>query len=211
MTEYSLFAYKFGNSFLHKMPTFIKILLLPILNILIINSPIVFVLILIIIQFVIFCLLKFPLKMQFTDFKPVFIYAFFVLFAKLITCFLGKLPIHFEKETIFFLIKLFCIFQTTSLFFKTSSSIEIRNGIYTIEFFVHKFFRLKSNFLFTDLLSLFIIFIPLVFRNWTQIKTAWKIRKGKQTIKMYFILIPVLFSVCIKQANNINKSLLIRK
>ncbi len=210
MVKYSFFSYKKGNSFLHKCPSWIKIIFIPFINILFFCFPPEFSFILIILQiFLAFCL-KFSVREQIEDLKPIFFYAILLLFFQIFLCFfsddfLTNLKLQFnwkqQKETIFLLLKLFSIMQTSSLVFKTSTSLELREGI-------SKIFGQKS--VFTNAISMFLNFIPMISKIWQQSKLAWKIRGGKHGIKMYFVLLPILFSVGMKKAYNLAKAVQIR-
>lgn len=210
MVKYSFFSYKKGNSFSHKCPSWLKIIFIPFINVLFFCLPPEFSLILIVIQTFIAFYLKFSLQEQIEDLKPIFFYAILLLFYQLFLClfsenFVENLKSQFswkqQKDTIFLLVKLFSIMQTSSLVFKTSTSLEMREGI-------SKIFGQKS--VLTNAISMFLNFIPMISKIWQQSKMAWKIRGGKNGIKMYFVLLPVLFSVGMKKAYNLAKAVQIR-
>ena len=126
--KYSAFSYISGNSFLHKCPTWIKILFIPVINILFLFLPIYFCLSLIIVQFIISFLLKFTVKQQLADLKPVIYYSFLLLLMEIFTCifsaqadFAQRFNFQTQKDSIFLLLKLFCMMQSASLVFKTST------------------------------------------------------------------------------------------
>lgn len=216
-SKYSMFAYKKGSSFLHRCPAWIKLLVIPVVNILFLCLPIYFALSLILVQIVLAFILKFTVREQLSDLKLVLYYAFFVLFMDLIMA-LGKGNFDFaaifswdhQRESVFLLAKIFCVMQSASLVFKTSTSLELREGIGTIEGTIRKFLHLKKKNTFTDALSLFLNFIPMVSKIWEQSKRAWVARGGKQSIRMYLTLLPVLFSVGMKKAWNQARALSIR-
>ena len=62
-----------------------------------------------------------------------------------------------------------------------------------------------------DVISLFVNFIPQVSKNWQQVKRAWKARGGKNSVRMYMVLLPVLFSVGMKQAYTTARAISVRK
>lgn len=212
--SYSLFSYQNGSSFLHKIPGWIKFLFVPILNIFCLVLPIQFTFLLIIFQFLIAIFYKISIL---RDLKPVFFYLLIVFFMQIFMCFFNgfnfKETFTFEnqKENIYLLLKILCIMQTSSLIFKTSTSLELREGIYKIESFVRKFFHLKQKSTFTDLILFFLNFIPIVSKIWEQTKTAYFARGGKKSVVMIFKLIMVLFSVGIQKAYNMSRALEIRK
>ena len=58
---------------------------------------------------------------------------------------------------------------------------------------------------------MFLNFIPLVSKIWEQSKKAWLARGGKNFVKMYLALLPVLFSVGMKKAYNMSRAIAIRQ
>lgn len=225
--KYSAFSYKYGNSFLHKMPAWIKLLLIPAINIAVFCLPYYVSIGFLILQFILCCILHFTIREQFEDLKPVIYYAillyFFNLISSSISTFIAKNELSFyenikaigkaslfNKETFLMLVKLFCIMQSASIVYKTSTSLEIREGIGIMEAAVRKFLHLKQKLTLTNTISLFVTFIPMVFSVWTKTKKAWYARQGKGGIKMYMTLLPVLFSVGMKQAYNSAKAVSIR-
>lgn len=115
-----------------------------------------------------------------------------------------------QKESIFLLCKLFCIMQSASLVFKTSTSLQLRDGIEKIEIALRKLLHLKNKTTFTNAISMFLNFIPLVSKIWNQSQKAWIARGGKKSVKMYLTLLPVLFSVGMKHAYNTARAIEIR-
>ena len=221
------FSYKQGSSFLHRCPAWVKILLLPLISLSIFYLPLYFSLILIALQTLVSFLLRFTVREQARDLKAVFYYAVFLIFVKIIgsltaaisegslTAFeLAAFPqtvlsfLISEKETWLLLLKLFCIMQTASLIFKTSTSLQIREGLETMELAVRRCLHLKPlvddspNTPVAQTVSLFICFIPQVSKNWQQAERAWKARGGRKSLRMFIVLLPVFFSVGMKQAYN---------
>ena len=230
------FSYKQGSSFPHRCPTWVKILLLPLISLSIFYLPPYFAIALIALQTLVSFLLRFTLREQARDLKAVFYYAVFLIFVKIIgslaatisagslaTFEAANLPqtilsfLISEKETWLLLLKLFCIIQTASLIFKTSTSLQIREGLETMELAIRKTFHLKPmidgrpNAPIAQAVSLFICFIPQVSKNWEQAVRAWKARGGKKSIRMLLVLLPVFFSVGMKQAYNSARAISIRQ
>lgn len=224
---YSLLSYKTGKSFLHKIPAWLKILLIPALNIMLFNLPVYVAAAVILLQFVLACCLRFSLKEQFSDLFPVIFYGILLYLTSFIAQFCsffcgehtdgfvgavisaGK-QVFTNLTTLFILIKLFCIMQGTSLVFRTSTSLEIREGFAVIEIFFRRLFHLSRKTPVANTISLFVCFIPMVFRLWNQSVRAWKARQGKVNIRMFLTLLPVLFSVGMKNAWNSARAMAIR-
>lgn len=228
--SYTTFSYIKGDSLIHKCPAWVKILIIPVINILFFNLPVQFCLCLILFQFVISFLLKFTFHQQIADLKPVLYYGFLLIFTNaLIYLFTNGIaslqndllsyvnnPLSLlldlkTNETFLMLVKLFCILQSTSIFFKTSTSLQIRESLETIELCVRKIIHLKKECTISNAVSLFINFIPMVWAVWFELKRAWFARKGKNGIKMYLKLMPVLFSVGMKKAWNTARAVQIRQ
>ena len=250
MANYSAFSYKPGKTFVHRLPSQLKILFIPIFNIVIFSLDWHVAAAFILIQFILFCFLKFTIKEQLTDLTPVIWYAIFMyligfcseiyisltsgsLFAngffetmqeikpaELLSSILQAVKTTFNDEkTLNFVVKFCACNQSASLMFKTSTSLELKQGIESIEIKIRKFlsFRWKTKNdseiepKFSVVISMFINFLPAVFKIWNQLKKSWKARNGKTSLRMYLILLPVLFSVGLKYAANSAKAVCIRK
>ena len=195
----------------------IKILFIPVVNILFLFLPVYFCLSLIVVQLIFAFLLNFPVKQQLADLKPVIYYSFLLLVIEIFNClfstevtFSQRFNFQTQKDTLFLLAKLFCMMQSASLVFKTSTSLQLRDGIETIELFVRKTFHLKNKSSFTNVIAMFLNFIPMVTKIWAQAQRAWFARGGKKAIKMYLTLLPVLFSVGMKKAWNTSRAIEVR-
>ncbi len=215
MKQHSFLGYKSGSSILHKCPAWIKILSVPAVNILLFSVPPYFALFMIAVQTAAAVLLCFTFSEMFTDVKPVVYYAFLLFFMRFVSALSqNNLMLFLEpeslKETLFMLIKLFCMMQMASLVFKTSTSLQLREGLEIIERAVRRFFHLKNAKTVSDTVSVFFIFIPLISQMWNQIEKSWQVRYGKKGLKMYFVLLPVFFSVSLKKAWNLSRSICIR-
>lgn len=208
------FSYKQGNSILHRCPAWIKILFLPLISILVFMLPWQLALVLICLQTLAGILLHLTIREQLCDLQAVLYYAALLIFAKLAgALFTHNLNKDFFTDfipTLLMLLKLFCLMQTASLVFKTSTSLQIRQGLEQMELAVRRFFHMPLRTPIAQMLALFICFIPQVSKNWTQSKKAWFARGGKKGIRMLIVLLPVLFSVGMKQAYNSAKAISIR-
>lgn len=238
--KYSSFSYKAGNTFMHKLPAWIKILLVPALSLVFFKLPVFCSFALILFQFVLATCLKFTLKEQFSDLKFVLYFTFILYFMSFVGIFCSAIfsetasaqsgiispaenGIDFflllkssffkclqNSATALMLVKLFCVIQTSSIVFKTTTSLEMREGVGKIESAIRKILHLKEKNTLTDFISFAIYFIPTVFKIWNQLATAWKARQGKTSVRMFLTLFPVLFSVGMKNAYNTAKAVMIR-
>jgi len=200
----SIFKYKIKIGFLHKVPAFIKLVLLLPLSIICIYLPSFWlgVGIAFIIIFAFFCGLT--AGEQLTDFKPALLYAslMFLLsvfsnvydnwnsmpLSALIISSLIPRPDYLQT-----VLRLTLIVQLSALLFRTTSALEIREVV--------RF----------DVLSLFLCFIPEIFKTWTSINLAWKARGGKQGFQKIKILLFVLISLSFEKAAVKSKALEARR
>ncbi len=215
------FSYKLGSSFLHRCPAWIKLLLIPAISFAVFKLPPLFSFAIFFIQMILAFVLRFTIGEQLRDLRAVLYYAFLLIFTKMIgNVAVGQKNILVflitEKETWILLLKLFCVMQTASILFKTSTSLQLREGLVYMELAVRKFFCRKQQVQkmqtpLAQALSLFICFIPQVSKNWQQAELAWKARGGKRSLRMLLVLLPVFFSVGMKQAYNSARAISVRQ
>ena len=222
-----LFSYKNGNSFFHRLPAWIKILVMPVLSILMFVLPFYVAAGAIIFQIGVGFYLHFSLKNQLQDLIPVLWYALILYVVNFLVGFFTAIPslnqdqmagfllkvfqsVFFDFQTGTFLLQLFAVIQSCSLLFKTSSPLQIRQGFEVMEGAVRKILPFSKKKHFSQVLSMFVNFIPLCARNWQAIKKAWVARGGKTNLRMFFVLLPVFFCVGMNQAYKSAKAYAIR-
>jgi len=227
MDNFSVFSYKPGNSFFHRLPSWIKILLIPAFNVALFILDWKIAAVFAVLHVILFFILRFSVREQIKDLKPVIYYAVFLY------CMLFLMQVYglyqntdlqskdvfknaffntiYDMDTAFFCVKFLACVQSCSLMFKTSTSLEIRTGIENIETVIRKCIPFVSKEPeFSLAVSMLINFIPTVFKLWTQLKRAWIARGGKQSPKMALVLIPKLFTLGLNFAYNTTKALVNR-
>ena len=183
------------------MVTLIKLLLVPAISIAVFTLPWQVALALSFAQIILSFCLHITLRDQLEYLRAVLYYAAILIFAKLIGASFSKQPpqdfLQDFLPTLIMLLKLLCVIQTAALVLKTTTPLQIRQAL--------------SKAPFSEALTLFICFIPQVSKNWAQTKKAWFARGGKKSLRMLVVLLPVLFSVGMKQAWNTARALTVRK
>lgn len=213
MEGQTFFHYKPGKSFMHKMPPAIKIILMLILSIAAFYCPLI-PSICIISALLIFSFTAIKIRMPelISDLKPALIYAVLMYSASVISN-LSELEdkkdffpcIFIQRQSyVSMMIHFLLSLEITSLFFRTTTSVEFTRGFNQIE---RKITRNKSTRI-SDMISLTLNFIPRLSDFWGRIEKAWKARGGKKGIKKIFVLTPVLFKTSMNEAYK--KSLAIR-
>jgi len=189
----SIFKYKTIKGLMHKIPALIKLVCFLPFSILCFYLPPLWLAVGIasIVIFAFIC--GITAGEQLIDFKPALLYAFLMFFLSMFSNIydninsmsLSSLVISSLIPRFDFLqtiLRLTLIVQLSALLFRTTSALEIREVI-----------RL-------DVLSLFICFIPEIFKTWTSVSLAWKSRKGKQGIYKIKTLVFVLISLSFEKA-----------
>ena len=134
---YSAFSYKPGKSFFHRLPSWVKIIFIPLFNIAVFSINWKFAALAAVFQCILFFCLHFSVGEQTADLTPVLWYAVFLYLINLLTdtclnfgelglvkSFVGALKNCLRDEKTFStVIKFFACNQSASLMFKTSTSL----------------------------------------------------------------------------------------
>ena len=229
MSELPIFSYAQGRSFVHRMPSWVKILAVPALNILLFSLdwrvsacfiP-AFALLSLSIGFSVRAILR--------DLKPALYYGSLISVAfsgaddgpsnggwrLLAVGSLRVLKIAFldsvaDVSTLGFCLRFCACVQSCSVLFGTSSSVQIRMGVESIEVFLRRFLPFGKEPRFALAVSMLVVFIPTVFKIWARLCRAWRARGGRSSPKMFLVLLPQLFSVGLRSASETAKSLMNR-
>ena len=217
--KHTVFRYKTVKGHLHKMPAMVKLLFLLPLSVFCLTLPPLWLVAGKISAIFTAFLCKFTLSEQLTDIKPAAFYAALMyalsVFSNLLESW-GIIPIATLAVSVFipnsdFLqtaIRLLLIVQLSALLFRTTTSIEIREGLCAVELF----FRRRLSCLpfigkkilvrprFAESISLFLCFIPEIFATWASISLAWKARGGKQGLAKIKTLVFILIALSFEKA-----------
>lgn len=190
----ALFSYKIGNSFIHKLHPIIKVILLFALPISIFFLPLPVIGLFSLVCIILSLFVPITIKEQLRNVKPVLYYCTFLLIIYLWNILFSNPSNGMQLFSL--AAKLVCSMQWTSLFFTTTTSIELQN---TLEKFLPS--KIAKSF------SLFINFIPMLFSVWNQLERAWTSRGGKNGITKITTLLPVFLSVSLHKAYNVSRTL----
>ncbi|GBU28397.1 hypothetical protein R84B8_01955 [Treponema sp. R8-4-B8] len=192
MVSNTVFKYKTIKGPLHKVPAVIKIILLLPLSFFCLSLPPLWLGVGILSAVFAAFICGLSLQDQLTDFKPVFFYAILMyalsVFSTLTDNFRLMTVNQFltvfipNNEYLRITLRLVLIVQISALFFRTTSPLEIRDVV-----------RL-------EIISLFLSFIPEIFKIWTSINLAWKSRGGKDGFVKIKALIIILISLSFEKA-----------
>jgi len=204
----SLFKYKINKCPLHKLPVILKFILLILFSGFCFALSSLWLGIAILFAVIIAFLCKFTIGEQLTDLKPAIFYSMIMYLLSVLSNLTETLPVINIKPSVFIIdpyyfitiLRLTFIIQLSSLFFRTTSFMQIKDCLNVIESFVKRLFKNNSKIFFTDSISLFLMFIPEFFNVWSNVNLAWKARGGKQGIKKIRTLVFVLISVSFEKA-----------
>ena len=118
--------------------------------------------------------------------------------------FIQGLPTRPKTRGVLLVSRLVVAMSYTSLFFRTTSNLEIRQSLERVELavsFGH------SRLSFSKAFALFLNFLPQLFAIWTGLDKTWKARCGKRGIRKIIVLLPVFIALSMKKANDTLMSL----
>jgi biotin transport system permease protein/energy-coupling factor transport system permease protein len=223
----AVFRYKIVKGPLHKIPAMLKLFLLLPLSVFCMSLPSLWITAGIIFTMLAAFCFRFTLNEQITDLKPAVYYAvlMYVLsvfsniienWHELILLFPSTgIPSAFiisvfipHHDFLHIALRLVLIMQLSALLFRTTSAIELREGLILIEKTIRQFFsylpflkkRISLQCHYAENLSLFLSFIPQIFSTWKNINLAWKARGGKQGLRNIIPIIFLLISLNMEKA-----------
>ena len=146
------------------------------------------------------------------DLKPVAFYILYIEVVEVVGAMLygGNLWESFgdgmwkTNSSVLLVSRLVVAMSYTSLFFRTTSNLEIRQSLERVELavsFGH------SRLSFSKAFALFLNFLPQLFAIWTGLDKTWKARCGKRGIRKIIVLLPVFIALSMKKANDTLMSL----
>ncbi|MCR4822776.1 MAG: hypothetical protein K5873_07880 [Treponema sp.] len=209
MENPAFFHYKSQKTFLHKLNPALKIFLIILLAVIAFYLPVKICLFawpaLILFSFI---FLHFRPHEILSDTKPVITYVFLLYFATILLnlfthiadltfppesrldFFMGISKIFIPNTTYLpLLAHLALSLEITSIFYRTTSQGQFKEGFAAIETFITR----KDTALLSDTLALTLSFIPRISTFWTRLNRAWASRGGKNTLTKAFYLFPKLF------------------
>ena len=215
MEKAQFFHYKTQETFLHKVPAWIKILLIISLAVLAFYLPVKICLaaypILLLFSMLV---LRFHISEVWSDAKPVIAYIFLLYFATILL----NLASHFSQiahplsswEEAYSILSLVFIpnltylpllahlalsLEITSIFYRTTSHGQFKDGFSAIETFLTR----KDQAPLSDTLALALSFIPRISTFWARLSRAWTARGGKDSLFKALSLFPKLFHVAMRE------------
>ena len=201
-----LFGYRSGSSFLHKCDARIKLISLFVLGTFVFLLPRNAALACIVLFFMLSPAIRFPMKEILSSLKPLVYYALILYSSSIVSALFAHAPFPLpfipSERDIVILCRLALAFLIANAVYRTTSPLELREAVESIERGVVRIFRKKTEYrrlLFSESLSLLIVLIPEVFAVWQAVFRAWKARRGKKGIRMIITLFPVFISVCMKR------------
>lgn len=143
------------------------------------------------------------------DLKPVAFYCLFIAAVELASSLLygtGENPAQLFKSgmwktnsSVLLVSRLVVAMSYTSVFFRSTSNLEIRQSLENVE---RTLTFGRSSLSFSKAFALFLNFLPQLFATWASLDMAWKARCGKRGIRKVLVLLPVFITLSMKKAND---------
>jgi len=215
----AVFKYKTVKGPLHKLPAIVKLFFLLPLSGICMSLPPVWLgagmITLILTAF----LCRFTLREQFTDLKPAIFYAFLMytlsVFSNLLESWKGitlqtlTAALIPRGDFLRIALSLAVVMQLSALLFRTTSSVEIRESLNTVERLIRLFFSrlpfvgkmISPHPRFAQNITLFLCFVPEIFQTWSSIDLSWKARGGRQGWAKIKTVVFVLITLSLEKAS----------
>ncbi len=202
-----IFSYTAARSPLHSIPAGLKLLVLLLTPVSIQLCPIWVCIALIALFPVLAAIGRIPAKDFLRDMKPIAVYCIMIISIDVLSFLLFHAQEVVTKNSLYMILKLFCAIEATSVFFRTTSTFEIRDTLQGIEraiTFGH------SKLVFSSMFTLFLTFLPQIFANWSALDLAYRARGGRRGPIKAMVLLPLLVTMSLKRANTTYLALLNR-
>lgn len=207
-----ILSYQKRTSLIHKTPALLKLALLLGIAIALYLTGFGVHCLLLVVALLLVWVSKIQLKDFLHDLRPVVFYSIFIALVEAAGSLLygGVFFISFRDGTwknngsVLLVSRLVVAMSYTSVFFRTTSNLEIRQSLEDVETAL-TFGR--SNLSFSKAFALFLNFLPQLFAIWTGLDKTWKARCGKRGIRKIIVLLPVFIALSMKKANDTLTSL----
>lgn len=197
----SLFSYRATKSVLNRTPALIKLLFLFAVPVTVLISSVGVCLILIAAIALLAALGRIRPRDFLRDQKPVVFYSLMIVTLDVLSFLLfHKNESIITMRSLHMILRLLCAMEAASVFFRTTSSFEIREALS---------FGHPDNPV-SDMFALFLSFLPQVFETWTELNLAYTARGGKSGPGKVLRLIPLLITMSMKKAGTTYLALLNR-
>ena len=195
----SLFSYSKGISFVHMTPAWLKLLVLLAVPVTVSVTPLYVCLSLM----ALFALLAIVSGMGFArflrDLRPIAVYCVMIVAIDVLSyVFFDRSKAVVTQNSLNLILRLLCAMEAASVFFRTTGTYEITSTLQAVEravTFGH------SRLVVSGMLSLFLSFLPQIFRTWSEIDCAYRARGGKRGLSKVARLLPVLITISLKKAS----------
>lgn len=212
MTE-AILSYNKRNSLIHRIPAIVKLIILFCVPLALHFTTLPYHLGFFCFAVLLALIAKLPMNSFFRDLKPIVYYCFFIFIIDVLTILLFdktpmpieagiqdnlNAPVLLEKGNFTLMSRLMVSMAYTSIFFRTTSHLEMRESLEKIELCIT--FR-HSKLTFSKSFALFLNFLPQLFEIWNSLDLAWHARAGKRTPRKIIVLLPVFITLSMKKAN----------
>ena len=202
-----IFSYSPVKSPIHSIPAILKILVLFAVPVTVYLCPIWVSIALIALLPLVALVGRIRIRDFVHDLKPIAIYCLMIVAIDVLSYLLFDAKEIVTQRSMYMILRLLCAIEVTSVFFRTTSTFEIRESLQSFEkavTFGH------SSLVASSMFTLFLSFIPQIFATWSALDLSYRARSSKRGPKKAFVLLPLLISMSIKRASTTYLALLNR-
>lgn len=184
----TIFSYKKKQSIIHNASTLLKLIIYFMLSILVFLTNLHALLYFYIAGIIIMIASKIEIKYVLIDIKQALVYVTFIMLSDSISYILRYNCINrslLEYLNYLFCLKIIIMIFYTSIFFRTTNFYNLFSLFFDIEMKLAKKRRIA------DLFTLYITFIPKLFKIYSDVELAYRSRNGKNGIRKFIMIFPI--------------------
>jgi biotin transport system permease protein/energy-coupling factor transport system permease protein len=231
----TVFRYKKGSSLCHRLPAPVKFVLMLCAALVVMFLPLYAVCAGIVLMAAFAFACGFTPKEQAADMKPALYYAAFLFMLSAAASLFSALNANLARdpaniagmavpaakagaEYVLYAARLALVMQLSALFFRTTTSIEIKKTLCAVEILVRSFIRrcplaknISPDARWGKSAALMISFIPTLFELWEKLNRAYRARGGRGGLKKYRVLLVALIALSFHHASQKAQALAARE
>lgn len=195
-----MFNFISGHTYLYKMGALAKFLLLLAVEIAVFLTPYYISIAAIAIGFLIAITSRLPFSAFLKDLKGAGLYSLFIIVVDVLSYLISVHTLYdycLTRSSVLLILRLCVLVLYTSLFFRSTSSLEILESLEKCEnFFTHG----KTRFILSKTIATFLSFIPLLFSIYDTVKLAYSSRTKKKSPFAIIRIFPTFITASVQKA-----------
>lgn len=195
-----MFSYISGHTYLYRMSAVVKFILLIAVEVAVFLTPLYISVVALFLGLVIAFSASLSVHLFLKDLKGAVVYSLFIVLIDVLSFLINEHTLYgynLSKSSLVLILRLSVMVMYTSLFFRSTSSLEIEDSLEKCE----RFFRKnKSRYVLSKTIATFLSFIPLLFSIWNTVNIAYTARRKKNSPFKIVHLFPLFITASLQKA-----------